>query len=82
VVLGDILTAMDRGYTLPVTVKNETRSGMGRCQGRMCGLTISEILADRLEVSPEEIGYYSIRPMIKPVTVAQLGNMAVSEDRQ
>ncbi len=82
VTLHDIIGAMEKGYTLPVTVKNETRSGMGRCQGRMCGLTISEILADNLGVSPEKIGYYTIRPMIKPVTVAQLGNMAVAEDRQ
>ncbi len=81
VTLGNILDAMEKGYTLPVTMKNETRSGMGRCQGRMCGLTISEIIADRLQSSPEKIGYYSIRPMIKPVTVAQLGSMTVAEDR-
>jgi len=81
VTLANIVNAMSKGYTLPVTVKNETRSGMGRCQGRMCGLTISEIIADRLGSSPGEIGYYTIRPMIKPVTVAQLGNMTVVEGR-
>jgi len=79
--LRDIQAAIDIGYNLPLTVKNETRSGMGRCQGRMCGLTIAEILVDELDKSPEEIGYYSVRPMIKPVTLAQLGNMSITKNQ-
>ena len=80
VTLRTMLTAIDEGYKTPTTVKNKTRSGMGRCQGRMCGVTISEILAKHLSISPAEIGYYNIRPMIKPATLGELGNMREQEN--
>ena len=75
VTVADIQSAMDEGYLSPATIKNRTRSGMGRCQGRMCGITLAELIAERRAVSPEEVGYYSIRPFLKPVTLGALANM-------
>ncbi len=45
---------------------------MGPCQGRMCGLTVTEVIADARRVSPAEVGYYRIRPPIKPLTLGEL----------
>jgi len=80
--LSEILEAVDTGYTKPSTIKNRTRSGMGRCQGRMCGPIVTQILARHLSLTPEQIGYYHIRSMIKPVTLSQLGNMETPQEQQ
>lgn len=56
----------------PNQAKAFLRAGMGPCQGRMCGLTVTEILADAHGREPGAIGYYRIRPPIKPVTVGEL----------
>jgi thioredoxin reductase/bacterioferritin-associated ferredoxin len=57
----------------PNQLKSFMRCGMGPCQGRMCGLTAVELIAETRGVSPAEIGYYRIRAPVKPVT---LGDMA------
>jgi hypothetical protein len=61
-----------QGGTGPNQVKSFTRSGMGPCQGRMCALTVSEVIADALGKPVAEIGTYRIRPPIKPLTVGEL----------
>ena len=53
-------------------VKAYTRCGMGQCQGRMCGLTATGIVAEALGKSPREVGYYRCRPPLKPITLGQL----------
>ena len=73
--LSTILKSIANGFHDPTTVKNNTRSGMGRCQGRMCGTIITQILADRLSKAPEEIGYFRIRSMIRPLTLSHLADM-------
>ena len=52
------------------------RPGMGPCQGRFCGLTVSETIAEARKVPVAEVGYYRIRPPIKPVTLGELAAMA------
>lgn len=41
----------------------------------MCGLTVAEVIADERKVSPAEVGYYRIRPPIKPITLGQLAGI-------
>ena len=53
-------------------MKAFTRCGMGPCQGRLCGLTVTEMIAEARGVSPAEIGYYRLRPPVKPVTLAEI----------
>jgi bacterioferritin-associated ferredoxin len=72
VTAGDIRKAVDLGCTGPNQTKSFTRAGMGPCQGRMCGLTVAEIIAAKLNRPMEEVGYYRIRPPIKPLTVGEL----------
>jgi len=45
---------------------------MGPCQGRQCGLAVTQILADAHNVTPAQVGYYRIRPPLKPITLAEL----------
>jgi Sarcosine oxidase A3 domain len=48
---------------------------MGPCQGRMCGPTVSELIAETHGISVADAGYYRIRPPLKPVTVGELAAM-------
>ncbi|HXP73258.1 MAG TPA: NAD(P)/FAD-dependent oxidoreductase [Stellaceae bacterium] len=63
----------------PNQLKAFLRCGMGPCQGRLCGLTVTEMLADAHGVSPDDIGYYRLRPPVKPITVGELASLPKSE---
>ncbi|WP_454766275.1 FAD/NAD(P)-dependent oxidoreductase [Cupriavidus campinensis] len=72
VTAGDIRGFVALGCGGPNQAKSFGRCGMGPCQGRQCGLTVTEIIADARGVPPQEVGYYRIRPPIKPVTLGEL----------
>jgi len=63
------------GVLGPNQMKFFTRCGMGPCQGRLCGLTVSEMFAAARGVSPGEVGHYRLRTPVKPVTVAEMAAM-------
>ena len=67
------------GATGPNQLKAYLRCGMGPCQGRLCGLTVTELIARARGKSPEEIGHYRLRPPVKPITVAELASLPRSE---
>jgi bacterioferritin-associated ferredoxin len=77
VTAGAIRDAVALGATGPNQMKAYLRCGMGPCQGRLCGLTVSEIMAEARGKSVAEIGYYRIRPPIKPVTLGELAGLDV-----
>lgn len=62
----------------PNQAKAFGRVGMGPCQGRYCGLTVTELLAREHGQSPDGTGYFRIRPPIKPVTLGELAEMQES----
>lgn len=72
VTAGAIRGFVKLGCTGPNQTKSFGRCGMGPCQGRLCGLTVTEVIADARNIAPEEVGYYRIRPPIKPITLAEL----------
>jgi hypothetical protein len=45
---------------------------MGPCQGRQCGLSVTEIIAEHRKVAAGQVGYYRIRPPLKPITLGQM----------
>lgn len=51
-------------------VKALTRVGMGRCQGRICGIAATEILADVLGIPLEAAGRLRGQAPVKPVPLA------------
>ncbi len=67
------------GCTGPNQLKSFLRCGMGPCQGRMCGLTVTELIAETRGVTPAEVGYYRLRPPVKPIALAELASMPKSE---
>ena len=72
VTAGDLRGFVALGCAGPNQAKSFGRCGMGPCQGRMCGLTVTEVIAKARGVSAAEVGYYRIRPPIKPITLGEL----------
>lgn len=70
-----VIEAAHLGCTGPNQMKAFLRCGMGPCQGRLCGLTVTELIAQARGVSPQEVGYYRIRPPVKPITVDELASL-------
>ena len=64
----------------PNQVKAVTRCGMGPCQGRQCGYTVNRILASAYGQSQAKVGFFRIRPPLKPVTLQELA--ALEEGRE
>jgi NADPH-dependent 2,4-dienoyl-CoA reductase/sulfur reductase-like enzyme len=75
VTAGDIRGYARLGCIGPNQTKAFGRPGMGPCQGRYCGLTVTALLAEAHRRSSDEIGYYTIRPPLKPVTLGELAAM-------
>jgi NADPH-dependent 2,4-dienoyl-CoA reductase/sulfur reductase-like enzyme len=67
------------GATGPNQAKAFLRCGMGPCQGRLCGLTVTELIGEARGVAPAEVGYYRLRPPVKPIALAELAAMAHTE---
>jgi octopine oxidase subunit A len=76
----DIVDAVAIGATGPNQLKAYRRAGMGPCQGRLCGLTVTELMAQARGKTPQEIGYYRLRAPVKPITLAELAAMPKTED--
>lgn len=69
---GAVRDVVRQGCLGPNQAKAFLRAGMGPCQGRMCGPVVTELIAQARGVSPADVGYYRIRPPLKPVTVGEL----------
>jgi NADPH-dependent 2,4-dienoyl-CoA reductase/sulfur reductase-like enzyme len=75
---GRIRETLKLGVQGPNQLKSFLRCGMGPCQGRMCGLTVTELIAQERGVSPAEVGGYRLRPPFKPITVGEIGSLPVT----
>lgn len=76
---GDIRKAAAIGQPGPNQIKSYTRAGMGPCQGRQCGYTIAHILAAEQKRPVAEVGFYRIRPPLKPLTLGELASLDIEE---
>ncbi len=72
VTAGELREVVRLGCPGPNQAKAFTRCGMGPCQGRLCGLTVSELIASERGLPVAEIGHYRVRAPVKPLTVEQL----------
>ncbi|MCY1529693.1 Hydrogen cyanide synthase subunit HcnB [compost metagenome] len=68
------------GCSGPNQMKAFLRCGMGPCQGRFCGLTVSEIIAEERGVPMQEVGYYRLRFPTKPLTLGELASLPQTDD--
>ncbi|TPI11596.1 FAD-binding protein [Mesorhizobium sp. B4-1-3] len=71
---GTIRDVVRQGCLGPNQAKAFLRCGMGPCQGRMCGPTVSAIVARETRQTPDTTGYYRIRPPLKPVSIGELAS--------
>lgn len=71
---GAIRGAVDHGAPGPNQVKSMLRTGMGPCQGRVCGPAVAQIVADRRDVAPAGDAYFRIRPPLKPIPLSELAS--------
>ena len=60
------------GQPGPNQIKTFTRAGMGPCQGRLCGYTVTRILAEAQHRPVADVGFFHVRPPLKPVTLGEL----------
>jgi len=82
VTAGKVREFADLGCLGPNQAKAFGRPGMGPCQGRYCGLTVASVIAARRGVPVEEVGYYRIRPPLKPVTLGELAAMDLPDPEE
>lgn len=59
----------------PNQTKFFSRCGMGPCQGRLCGITVTQILAEARGDTPQHIGAYRVRSPLKPIPLRALASM-------
>ncbi len=69
----------DLGCEGPNQMKSFLRCGMGPCQGRLCGLTVTELIAAQRGTTAADVGYYRLRPPVKPITLAELASLPIAE---
>jgi thioredoxin reductase/bacterioferritin-associated ferredoxin len=79
VTAGQIADTVALGCTGPNQMKAFLRCGMGPCQGRLCGLTVTELIAQARGAAPQEVGYYRLRPPVKPITLGELASLPKNE---
>jgi thioredoxin reductase len=75
VTVADLRKIVKEGVRELNEVKIVTRSGMGPCQGRMCGPALAEVIAAELNISPHTAGRLNIRPPLKPVPLSEVAEM-------
>lgn len=66
-----------QGCMGPNQAKAFTRCGMGPCMGRLCGNTVSQVLAEAHGTAVADMGHYRIRAPLKPLSVGELARMEV-----
>ncbi|MEP7327983.1 MAG: NAD(P)/FAD-dependent oxidoreductase [Betaproteobacteria bacterium] len=69
-----------QGCAGPNQMKAFTRCGMGPCQGRFCGLTVTELIAREQHREPGDVGHYRLRFPVKPITLAELAAMPTNPE--
>lgn len=77
--VAQLKSGFEQGANTPNTLKSLTRCGMGPCQGRQCGHTVSELLTTwRGHATPASIGYYRLRSPTQLLPLEELSRYTPS----
>ena len=68
----EIREVVKKGCSGPNQAKAFLRCGMGICQGRMCGTSVTEVMSKALEKKPAAVGAFRVRPPIKPLSLEEI----------
>ncbi len=74
--LAEVKAAIALGADSASAVKGLTRTGMGDCQGRMCGMLVAAEVARLTGRDLAAVGTYTARPPIHPLPLELLANAA------
>ena len=77
---GQIRSAIALGAPGPNQLKTFLRCGMGPCQGRLCSLTVTEMMAAGRKADPQDIGFYRLRPPVKPLSLGELASLPATPE--
>ena len=69
ITMGTIKKNILQGFDTLGSLKKATRCGMGRCQGRICGPVIFDIITALTQKKPEVIGFSLSRAPVKNVNI-------------
>ena len=70
ITMGTIKKSIEQGFITSGGIKKATRCGMGRCQGRICGTIIFDIITALTKKSPYDIGPSLSRAPVKNVAIS------------
>ena len=76
---GEIRARAALGRPGPNQLKAFTRAGMGPCQGRQCGYPVMHLVAAAQQRPVGDVGFYRVRPPLKPVTLGELASLDETE---
>lgn len=68
----EILAACRDGARHLHTMKTWTRAGMGRCQGRMCRMSVTACIAKETGKHPRSLGYNKPRVPTRPIPINEI----------
>jgi NADPH-dependent 2,4-dienoyl-CoA reductase/sulfur reductase-like enzyme len=77
-----VIDAATAGCPGPNQAKAFLRCGMGPCQGRYCGLTVTELIAQARGESPAAVGYFRLRFPAKPLTLGELADLPTTPEAE
>ena len=77
VTAGRVREAVALGCQGPNQVKAFTRAGMGPCQGRQCGSSVSHVVAEARSVAVQTIGHFRVRSPVKPITLGAIASLDI-----
>lgn len=77
-----VIDAVSHGCVGPNQVKAFVRCGMGPCQGRFCGLTVTELIAKTRGVAPAQVGYFRQRVPASPITLGELASLPIDDEAE
>jgi len=79
ITLKEIRDAIREGFTTVEEIKRVTKSGMGPCQGKTCGLLIAREISQMTGLPMEKIELQNIRPPYGGITFEQVIKGTVTE---
>lgn len=81
ITMGTLRKNIRNGFDTVSSLKKTSRCGMGRCQGRICGPVLFDILTALTSRPPDEIGTFQPRSPVKNVGIkAFLTSVGASGD--
>lgn len=67
VVVKDVRQMISEGANTLGVLRKLTRAGMGRCQGRMCGPSVADLLSKQTNQSVDQLKVATPRPPVMPI---------------